>query len=242
MLPGWIVLGGRVHDTHLQQWMHKIISCTVHTSQRSDIPRAPAKSSHPPLSKVRGCTNQQPSTGITHILISENEKADSPVPESSKWSARRLTKEKKKSYLLTFPELSAPLDILAGINYLINSSSVPTVITNSKKRIAAFWPTQPWFKSILFGRHSFIYFGLIQPSLFLSLYLCQLCVSGGQALSILSNYPPLGLNHPQGKPVFFGQDTALGQNHCQQGEQFGWQGPYLQIGEPQLHLAVFFRQ
>lgn len=49
-------------------------------------------------------------------------------------------------------------------------------------------------------------------------------------------------NRPQGKPVFFGQDRALGPNHCQQGEQFGWQGPYLQIGEPQLHLAVFFRQ
>lgn len=29
-------------------------------------------------------------------------------------------------------------------------------------------------------------------------------------------------------------------NHCQQGEPFGWQEPYLQIGQPQLHLAVFF--
>lgn len=37
-----------------------------------------------------------------------------------------------------------------------------------------------------------------------------------------------------------GKMEFLGSNHCQQGEQFGWQGPYLQIGQPQLYLAVFF--
>lgn len=87
----------------------------------------------------------------------------------------------------------------------------------------ALWPHRADLRLLCLGHILFIYFGSIHSSFFRPLLLCQLCVSRGEALSILSNYPLSGFKPTPGgaegrgggerkkkKTVFFGQNRAFG--------------------------------